>query len=260
MVNSGGNTMKKIISFFAMAAMLLVSCTKEMESGAGDVNSGDTVFAPGKYTFNVEVLETKAVKTAWENGDKIFVFFDDAATKAAADVASLPYVTLNFDGEDWVVCEGHAYKVYTDAGRTWFYAAQAIGKCTDSSMSREEKLRAAFDYIKTSYLEGVPHDPPYRELDWPVVCANDLFVYGKGDCFSYGAAFAYMAKAIGYEDVYACNSGGHGWAEIEGKYYDPEWDMHHNEYNHFGVAPGDECDVKYAASLMDGVEWMRMAV
>ena len=97
MVNSGGNTMKKIISFFAMAAMLLVSCSKEMESGAGEVNSGDTVFAPGKYTFNVEVLETKAVKTAWENGDKIFVFFDDAATKAATDVANLPYITLNFN-------------------------------------------------------------------------------------------------------------------------------------------------------------------
>ena len=100
--------MKKILSFFAMAAMLLVSCTKEMESGAGDVNSGDTIFAPGKYTFNVEVLETKAVKTAWENGDKIFVFFDDAATKAAADVASLPYVTLNFDGEDWVTDDAKA--------------------------------------------------------------------------------------------------------------------------------------------------------
>ena len=94
--------MKKILSFFAMAAMLLVSCTKEMESGAGDVNSGDTVFAPGKYTFNVEVLETKAVKTAWENGDKIFVFFDDAATKAASDVSNLPYITLVFNDEEWV--------------------------------------------------------------------------------------------------------------------------------------------------------------
>ncbi len=167
---------------------------------------------------------------------------------------------VKINGEDWVVCEGKAYKVYTEAGATWFSAAQAVAKCTDTSMTREEKLRAAFDYIKTAYLEGVLHDPPYQEMDWPVVCANDLFVYGKGDCFSYGAAYAYMAKAIGYEEVYACNSGGHGWAEIEGKFYDPEWDMHHNEYNHFGVSPEDACDVNYSGTLMDGVDWMRVLI
>ena len=192
-----------------------------------------------------------------------FVTGNDGITYYVGDNGEIDYgycdgVTV--DGEDWVITEGKATKVETDADATWFAAAKAIAQCTDSSMSREEKLKAAFDYIKTNYLEGVRHDPPYQEPDWPVVCANDIFVYGKGDCFSYGAAFAFMGKAIGYEDVYACNSGGHGWAEIEGKYYDPEWDMHNNEYNHFGVAPGDDCDVLYAESLMDGVDWMRMKV
>ena len=42
-----------------------------------------------------------------------------------------------------------------------------------------------------------------------------MFVDGAGNCFSYGAAFAYMAKAIGYKNVYCCNSGGHGWAEVD---------------------------------------------
>ena len=167
---------------------------------------------------------------------------------------------VEVNGEKWVVCEGKAYQVFTPAGETWYAAAQAIAKCTNSSMTREEKLKAAFDYIKTAYLEGVLHDPPYQEMDWPVVCANDLFVYGKGDCFSYGAAYAYMAKAIGYEQVYACNTGGHGWAEVEGKYYDPEWDMHHNEYNHFGVGPDDPCDVNYSGTIIEGVEWMRVLI
>ncbi len=245
---------------------LTLICTTAAFTGCGDNNNTETE-APTSAATEIATEaatqpqeNTQPAETTVKNG---IIGSEEEGYYYAGENGEIDYgycdgVTV--DGEDWVVCEGHAYKVYTDAGRTWFYAAQAIGKCTESSMSREEKLRAAFDYIKTSYLEGVPHDPPYRELDWPVVCANDLFVYGKGDCFSYGAAFAYMAKAIGYEDVYACNSGGHGWAEIEGKYYDPEWDMHHNEYNHFGVAPGDECDVKYAASLMDGVEWMRMAV
>ena len=90
--------------------------------------------------------------------------------------------------------------------------------------------------------------------------ANDIFVYGKGDCFSYGAAFAYIGKAIGCTECYACNSGGHGWAEIEGKYYDPEWDMHHQEYNHFGVLPDDPCDVDYSNTLTEGVDWMHVLV
>lgn len=103
--------MKKIISFFAMAAMLLVSCTNELDdnnSVAGGNPSEEGIFAPGKYTFNVTVADTKAVKTAWEDGDKIFVFFDDAKTKAATGVSNLPYVTLTFNGEDWVADDGKA--------------------------------------------------------------------------------------------------------------------------------------------------------
>lgn len=161
-------------------------------------------------------------------------------------------------GSDYVVINGAAAPVMNDSDSMLFCAAKAIAKCTDSSMGKREKLRAAFDYIKTAYLEGVRHDPPYREADWPVVCASDLFVYGKGDCFSYGAAYAYMAKAIGCDEVYACNTGGHGWAEVEGKFYDPEWDMHNSTYNHFGVSPGDECDVNYVTSIQDGADWMRV--
>ena len=67
-------------------------------------------------------------------------------------------------------------------------------------------------------------------------------------------------RRIGYKEVYACNSGGHGWAEVEGKYYDPEWDMHHNDYNHFGVAPEDDCDVNYTRGLAPGEAWMRIKV
>lgn len=165
---------------------------------------------------------------------------------------------VQIDGEDWVITNGRATKVESDSDACWFSAAKDIAKCTDTSMSKEEKLKAAFEYIKNNYLEGVRHDPPYQEMDWPVVCANDLFIYGKGDCFSYGAAFAYYGKAIGCDEVYACNSGGHGWAEIEGKFYDPEWDMHNNTYNHFAVSPEDDCDVDYVHALMDGVEWMKI--
>mgnify|MGYP002869293618 CR=1 FL=1 len=94
---------------------------------------------------------------------------------------------VNIDGEDWIVINGAAQKVVTAADACLYAAAQDIAACTETWMSKGEKLEAAFDYIRTNYLEGVLHDPPYQEEDWPVVCANDLFIYGKGDCFSYGA-------------------------------------------------------------------------
>ena len=38
-----------------------------------------------------------------------------------------------------------------------------------------------------------------------------------------GVTFAYLANAVGMKKVYVICSGGHGWAEIGGKVYDPDW-------------------------------------
>ena len=168
---------------------------------------------------------------------------------------------VTIDDEDWIVINGQATRAESESEQTLFRACQAVSQCTNSSMTKQEKLRAAFDYLKTAYLEGVRHDPPYKELDWPILYANDIFVYGKGDCFSYGAAFAFMGKALGCSDCYACNSGGHGWAEIEGLVYDPEWDMHYPEYDHFAVDyDNNDTDVDYKHGIEPGADYMHVAV
>lgn len=65
--------MKKTIALLCMAAGLF-SCAKEIapqeESAAG---------VP--VTFEINVAETKAAKTAWADGDKIYVFFNGLADK-----------------------------------------------------------------------------------------------------------------------------------------------------------------------------------
>lgn len=63
-----------------------------------------------------------------------------------------------------------------------------------------------------------------------MIYANDMYLRGYGNCFSFASAFAYLAKAIGYENVYCCNSGGHGWAEINGLIYDLEQSKNHSNY------------------------------
>lgn len=145
-----------------------------------------------------------------------------------------------------------------DAQAVMEAARDAVRKCTRKGMTMEEKLYASFHYLKDNYLEGVRRDT-YTGPDWPVVYAKDLLIDGKGDCFSFGASFAYMAKAIGYEEVYACNSGGHGWTEIDGKLYDPEWATHSDKYSYYGMSYDEPCDVAYGDSLGDE-DWMHVKV
>lgn len=154
--------------------------------------------------------------------------------------------------------ETPAEKKAVDNDEILGYAREALKKCTDSSMSKEEKLKKAFKYLQNNYLEGIVR-PTYTGNDWAKVYAKDLFVGGKGDCFSYGAAFAYMAKAIGYTESYACNSGGHGWAEINGKIYDPEWSMHSRQHSYFGMSYDEPCDVAYKGAI-GWADWTHVKV
>lgn len=205
------------------------------------------------YYYSKGQVQTGGIVGSDENG---YYYADENG------VIDLGYCDAIKDGDTaWNVINGEATKAETDSQLALNHALAAVAKCTDSSMTKEEKLRACFDYLRTSYLEGVRHDPPYKEMDWPVIYADDIFVYGKGDCFSYGAAFAYMARGIGYTETYACNSGGHGWAEVDNLVYDPEWSLHNQEDNFFGVRYDDETSsVKYWKGIQDGAEWKRIKV
>ena len=136
-------------------------------------------------------------------------------------------------------------------------AQAVVASITNDSMSMETKLRICFDYVKT-YQESRPRMPHYTGMDWPVIYANDMFVNGSGNCCSYAAAFAYMAKAIGYEEVYCCNSGGHGWAEIDGLIYDPEWSKWHHVYNYYALSYDTPTDQDYKGAIGARKPWMRI--
>ena len=161
------------------------------------------------------------------------------------------------NGTDWNVLNGKAYKVKTEKDRTLFRAFKEVDKALKgkTGLSKAEKLRLCFNYNKNAYVEKNPRIPHYRGMDWPELYANDMFVRGTGNCFSYGASFAYMAKAIGYENVYACHSGGHGWAEVDGLVYDPEWSRHHSR-DYYAISYNDRsCDVDYKGAMAVKLPW-----
>lgn len=98
--------MKKYLILMLAAAAALVSCGKETLAPETDVpeNINETVQAT-PITFNLSANHpdaTKAVKRDWEDGDAIFVFFDNVAApkhlKMTFDEAFLTWNSSEYDG------------------------------------------------------------------------------------------------------------------------------------------------------------------
>ncbi|MBQ3889125.1 MAG: hypothetical protein II738_05200 [Clostridia bacterium] len=166
---------------------------------------------------------------------------------------------LEQGGAKWIVENGKAYKAVNEHDVTLYRAFKEVEACTTPSMTKAQKLKASFKHIQ-GMNERNPRIPHNHDKGWELVYANDVFVDRCGNCMSYGAAMAFMARAIGYKETYACNSGGHGWAEIEGKVYDPEWSIHYHSYSYYGMTYDEPCDVHYAAAISPGYSWMHVAV
>ena len=84
--------MKKVLVLICGAVLALVSCSKEMSPG----NQGIEQATP--IVFNLSATHpdgpaTKAVKTGWETGDVVFVFFEKQVAPA--------YLEMKYDGEKW---------------------------------------------------------------------------------------------------------------------------------------------------------------
>ncbi len=139
-------------------------------------------------------------------------------------------------------------------------AQTVLASITTDSMSKEKKLRTCFEFVKT-YQGAFPRIPHYMGMDWPVVYANDMFLNdGKGNCFSYAAAFAYLAKAIGYKEVYCCSSGYHGWAEIDGLIYDPERNKFDPSYSYYALSYDTKTNVDHKGGIAANEPWMHIKI
>lgn len=84
--------MKKSVLLIFAALLALVSCNREL------VDPMNEAAAPSAITFNLTAVHpsgavTKAVKTGWETGDVIFVFFSTASAPG--------YLEMKWDGSAW---------------------------------------------------------------------------------------------------------------------------------------------------------------
>ena len=99
-------------------------------------------------------------------------------------------------------------------------ANQIVDGITNNRMTKPQKLRACFRYI-VNYNYGDGGDFAGGS-NWDIYYGSRVLSRRRGDCFGFGCAFAYLADAVGYTS-YAVSSGGHGWAEVNGRVYDANW-------------------------------------
>ena len=218
--------------------------------------------AVGKNWFYLEP-ETGRMKTGWlEHRGKWYYFADDgrmhvgwidwkgkkylfkeSGEMAAGEVAIYDGKKYAFSGKgDWL---GEKRASFLEA---YAKAATYVKKYTDDSMTDIQKLRVCYDLFAT-FTEKNPWIPHYKGDDWVEVYANDCLDTRVSNCLGFGASLGLMARVIGFDDVYCCNSGGHGWVEIANLVYDPEWTLHH-EGNFFGrpIVRGEKQDYSVAVN------------
>ena len=93
---------------------------------------------------------------------------------------------------------------------------------TSTSQSKEQKLKACFDYIKNNYpYQRIYGLPTTKTLN--ANYAEYMLKNKKGNCFCYASTFACIARVLGYdarvnEGVITTTAGGpdtHGWTEVK---------------------------------------------
>lgn len=103
--------------------------------------------------------------------------------------------------------------------------AKVIFEYTESSMTRMEMLRAMYDYTvgNLRYVGQANYNcsylPAHGKDGWMPEVAIKALINGYGNCYSYAAVFAALARGLGYQ-AYA--TGGqvgatddpHGWVQI----------------------------------------------
>ena len=195
----------------------------------GKKSVGMTKIGSRTYYFDSKGIE----RYGWKKIKNNYYYFRlSTATKGAYMLKSTTVNGIRLDSK------GRAKKSGSNARklRLMVVANRTVEKITSPGMNKAQRLRACFNYVKKNYTYYTWREFTYKP-NWEKDFAEDMFFRnGRGDCFSYAAAFAYLAGAVGMKNVYVISSGGHGWTEINGKVYDPDWALVSNVDSYFGMS------------------------
>ena len=104
---------------------------------------------------------------------------------------------------------------------------QVLAQCTNDSMTREQKLRAAYLYVRDNGRYLARSHYARGSIDWTMNEALFFLQNNRGNCYSFAGAFMYLARQLGYQ-AYPISGGvghdnkDHAWVIIpweDGKTY-----------------------------------------
>ena len=256
-------SMKAFLFFLCMAAMLFavpasaeestentqvkktesVSTAKKVKKGWYTLKNGKKrYYKNGKYVTGLQKIGKKTyyfksngvMCTGTVQVRNTTYYLSDKGILRARKVGSRYYGP---DGKRMDRAETEVFKAEQNA-------RDVIKSVTNDRMTKSQKLRACFNWVmKKNYFT-------WRQLYqctvsyWPAYFANDHFERGKGDCHADACAFAYLAKELGYKNVYVCTDGRryqkntHSWTEINGLVYDPLFAQAKSFSGNYGVRYG----------------------
>ena len=95
---------------------------------------------------------------------------------------------------------------------------KTVNQLVTNAMTQEQKLRTCYDYLCSKVFTYVTKRPFSYAKDWRLTYGYEMLTTYSGVCYNFSAAFAYMARYIGYTNVKA----------IAGEllYLDGHWDLH----------------------------------
>ncbi len=96
---------------------------------------------------------------------------------------------------------------------------EILDEITTEDMTREEKLKAAYEYVRDSYEYRRRNIYKPGDTGWEAEEALTMYTKKKGNCYNYTAAFAMLARRLGYDAEAVSGLVGselqeHGWVEI----------------------------------------------
>ncbi len=123
--------------------------------------------------------------------------------------------------------------------QTTQYAKKVVRDVTTEDMTQAQKLEKCFRWVISKPYRLYTH----HTSTWYCDYAEDHFLRGSGDCRADGSAMAFLAKALGYKNVYVCMDSsenppetGHCWCEIDGLVYDPLFAKSKSFSKYFGTS------------------------
>ena len=179
---------------------------------------GLTKIKDKKYLFDKRGRQ----QHGWQKVDNAYYYFYLTPGKKGcmARSTTINGITLKKNG-----------KAKVDSGSQKMYCllkcSSIVEQITKPGWSKGDKMRAAWRYMQSHYgYWGVIW---YNYSNWAVYYAYQFFTKGGGSCEGLGCAWAFLANACGANSCVCVASGsgsgkledGHGWAEIDGLFYDP---------------------------------------